>query len=60
MTDHFFDMLILSLIFIWLKFCPCFSDKIHLKTKGEAKDKTMLKEDFSIETLNNMLAEMLI
>jgi len=53
-------MLILSLIFIWLKFCPCFSDKIHLKTKGEAKDKTMLKEDFSIETLNNMLAEMLI
>jgi len=43
-----------------VKILPLFSDKIHLKTKGEAKDKTMLKEDFSIETLNNMLAEMLI
>lgn len=30
------------------------------KIMGGAKDKTMLKEFLSMETLNNMLAEMLI
>lgn len=48
-------------MFIYLvKILPIFSDKMHSKTIGEAKDKTMLKEEFSMETLNNMLAEMLI
>lgn len=37
-----------------------FPYKISLTTIGEAKDKTRLKEEFSMETLNNMLAEMLI
>jgi 2-phospho-L-lactate guanylyltransferase (CobY/MobA/RfbA family) len=34
--------------------------KMRSRTIVEAKDKTRLKEEFSMETLNNMLAEMLI